>query len=56
MILISNFVINCYFKLLLLLLIRDVPEVFPAPAPAGKRAFLVLRLRPENNYFVAGKI
>ena len=34
---------------------RDVPEVFPAPAPAGKRAFLVLRLRPENGYFVAGK-
>ena len=34
---------------------RDVPEVFPAPAPAGKRAFLVLRLRPEKGYFVAGK-
>ena len=34
---------------------RGVPEVFPAPAPAGKRAFLVLRLRPENGYFVAGK-
>ena len=40
---------------LYILKIRGVPEVFPAPAPAGKRAFLVLRLRPENGYFVAGK-
>ena len=40
----------------LALITRDVPEVFPAPAPVGKRAFLVLRLRPENMYFVAGKM
>ena len=34
---------NSYWCYLLLLvatvMIRDVPEVFPAPAPAGKRAF-----------------
>ena len=32
-----------------------MPEVFPAPAPAGKRAFLVLGSGRKKGYFVAGK-